>query len=161
MKPMKREDAVVPTEVKRRRSKKWIVGGIALASFLAGTLMTAHLTHANRASADRDRVFELDVYHAVPGKVPALVARFADASKLQAKHGLNVVGYWVPDNNHGGANTFVYLIAHRNREEAKKNWAAFHADPEFQKYVKSEAAEQLIETVDETYMSPTDFSSLR
>jgi len=158
---MKREDAAVPTAVKRTRSKKWLVAGIGLASFLAGSLVTAHLTRANQASADRNLVFELDVYHAVPGKVPALVRRFADASKLQAKHGLNVVGYWVPDNDPGWANTFVYLIAHRSREEAKKNWAAFHADPDFQKYLKSEAAEQLIEAVDETYMSPTDFSTLR
>jgi hypothetical protein len=44
--------------------------------------------------ADSNRAFELRIYHAVPGKVPALETRFRDtASKLLAKHGLKAVGY--------------------------------------------------------------------
>lgn len=127
-------------------------------SFLAGVLLAFHLSHAK--TADSDRVLQLLVYHAVHGKVPALVSRFRDASKLQAKHNLDTVGYWVPDDNSKWADTFVYIIAHHSRDEAKKNWAAFHADPEFQKYLKAEDAEPLIEDVDETYMNPTDFSAL-
>jgi hypothetical protein len=30
-------------------------------------------------------------------------------------------------------NLFVYILEHPNREEAKKNWAAFQADPEWKK----------------------------
>jgi hypothetical protein len=58
--------------------------------------MTAHLTHLREVRADSNRVFQLEIYHAVPRKVPALEERFRSASKLQAKHDLNVVGYWVP-----------------------------------------------------------------
>jgi hypothetical protein len=45
--------------------------------------------------------------------------------------------------------------------EATENWKRFHADPEFQKYVKSEQAEPLIEGVDMIYMHPTDYSRTR
>jgi hypothetical protein len=142
--------------------KGWIVYGMPLASFAVGSLITAHFAHANEVRGDSNRVFELRIYHTVSGKVPALEARFRDASKLLTQHNINVLGYWVPnDNKPAWENTFVYLIAAPNREEAKKNWDAFHADPEFQKYVKSEEAEKLIDKVDSTYMRPTDFSPMQ
>ena len=52
-------------------------------------------------------------------------------------------------------------MAHRSWEEANKNWDAFHADPAFQEYVKSEHALKLIEKMDEVHMRPTDFSAMR
>ena len=133
----------------------------ALVFFAAGSLITACLTHLNRARVDGNRVFQLLVYHAVPGKVTALESRFSDAAKLIDDHGLKVVGYWIPNDKPAWDDTFVYVVAHPSREQAKKNWQALHADPAFQKYVKSEEAEKLIEKVDSTYMRPTDFSPMR
>jgi hypothetical protein len=70
----------------------------------------------------------------LPGKLPALEPRFRDTtSKLLAKHGLNVIGYWVPEGSPAWDNTFVDILAYRSRDEAKKNWEAFVADPEFQR----------------------------
>jgi len=60
------------------------------------------------------------VYHTEPGKVPSLESIFKDVSKLQAKHGLNTIGYWVPDNSAAWKDTFVYLIAHSSQDDAKK-----------------------------------------
>ena len=145
----------------RWKFKGWIVCGTALVSLVAGSLITAHLTRPDQVRADNNRVFQLLVYHAVPGKVPALESRFRDASKLIAKHDLNVVGYWVPDDDPAWANTFIYLVAHRSWDEANKNWERFHADPAFQEYVKSEHANKLIEKVDEVHMRPTDFSAMK
>src|ERR1700690_2926004 len=106
-----------------RRSKEWTVSVIALVSFAAGSLITARLAYLNQVRADGNRVFELRVYHAVPGKVPALESRFRDtASKLLTKHDLPAVGYWVPENASAFDNTFIYILAHRSGEEAKKNW---------------------------------------
>jgi hypothetical protein len=139
----------------------WIVLVTALLSFAAGSFATLRLTRLSQVRADRNHVFELNVYHAVRGKVPALVDRFSDASKLIAKHNLNVVGYWVPDSDPAFADTFIYIVAASSREEMEKNWNAFHADPEFQKYRKSEEAVKLIEKVDSTYMRPTDFSVMK
>ena len=110
--------------------KRWTVCVIALVSFAAGSLITARLMHMNQVRADSNRVFELRVYHAVPGKLPALESRFRDTtSKLLAKHDLKVVGYWVPEDAPGWDNTFVYVTAYPSREEAKKNWDAMHGGP--------------------------------
>src|SRR5260370_26547260 len=99
----------------------------------------------NQASADGDRVYELRVYHALPGKLPALVSRFRDTtSKLLAKHNLNVVGYWVSDDAGPLSNAFIWVVAHVSREEAKRNWDALRADPDFQETVKAEQAEKLV-----------------
>jgi hypothetical protein len=105
------------------------------------------------------------IYHTVQGKVPALESIFRDVSKLQAKHDLDVVGYWVPNNDPAWKDTFIYVVAHPSLDEAKKNWEALHADPAFLPYRK--AAEPLVEKVndeyrvDEVYMRPTDFSATR
>ena len=113
--------------------------------------------------ADSNHVFELRVYHVLPGKVQALESRFRDtASKLLAKHDLKVVGYWVPEGTPDWDNTFIFIVAHSDREEAKKNWGAMMADPEFQgKLIKPEQADKLVERIDRTYMRPTDFSSMK
>jgi NIPSNAP len=148
----------------KRRLKRWIVCGAALISFAVGSLVTAHFLHATEARADGNRVFELRIYHALRGKGPALESVFRDASKVMANHGINVVGYWVPNEDPAWKDTFIYIVAHPSREEAKKNWDALHADPVFRPYV--EAAKPLIDKVgnvfqvDEVYMRPTDFSPI-
>jgi len=145
--------------------KGWITCAIALVSFGAGALLAARLTHLNQVRADSNRVFELMVYHTAQGKVPALESIFRDVSKLQDKHSLNVVGYWVPNDDPAWANTFIYVVAHPSRDEAKKNWDALHADPAFAEYRKQ--ASEIIEkvngnyNVDEVYMRPTDYSAMK
>jgi hypothetical protein len=145
------------------KSKGWTVCAIALVSFAAGSLMTARVAQINQVRADSNRVFELRVYHAVPGKVPALESRFRDtASKLLAKHDLKAVGYWVTEGDAPAFdNTFVYILVHPGREEAKKNWDAMRTDPGFQEVMKSEQANKLVEKVDFTFMRPTDFSPMK
>jgi len=144
------------------KSKCWNTCGIGLLSFAAGSLMTARLAHLNQVRADSNRVFELRVYRAVPGKLSALESRFRDtASKLLAKHDLKAVGYWLPDDAPASDNTFIYILAHPSREDAKKNWDAMVADPAFQEMAKSEQAEKLVEKVDVTYMHPADFSPMK
>jgi len=71
----------------------------------------------------------------------------------------------VPNEDPAWSDTFIYLLAHASRDEAKKNWQALHSDAEFQPYIES--AKQLIQKpdekyrVDEVYMRPTDFSAMR
>jgi hypothetical protein len=142
-----------------------IVFVTALVCFAAGSLVTADLRHVNQASAESNRVFQLMIYHTLPGKAPALESIFRDDSKLMARYGINVVGFWVPNENAAWNDTFVYLVAHPSRDDANKNWQALLADPLSQQYV--EAAKPLIEKVgkvfrvDEVYMRATDFSAMR
>jgi hypothetical protein len=135
-----------------------MVFSVALIFFAAGSLTTSRLSFPLGARAGSNRVFELNIYHAVPGKAEALEERFSDASKLLVKHNLDVIGYWVPNQDPAWANTFIYIVAASSREDMEKNWDAFHADPEFQKYRTAENNEKLIQTVDSTYMRPTAYS---
>jgi hypothetical protein len=156
-----------PAQAARNRGhfKGWTVCGAVALSFAAGSLLTACLMHPHQVKADSNRVFQLMIYHTVQGKVPALESIFRDVSKLQAKHDLDDVGYWVPNNDPAWKDTFIYVVAHPSLDEAKKNWEALHADPAFLPYRK--AAEPLVEKVndeyrvDEVYMRPTDFSATR
>ena len=144
------------------KSKGCRVCVIALLFFSAGSLITARLAHIDHVRADSNRVFELRVYHTLPGKMPELESKFRDTtSKLLAKHDLKVVGYWVPEGAPAWDNTFIFLVAHSSREEAKKNWDAFRADPEFQEVIKAEQANKTVEKIDVTYMRPTDFSPMK
>jgi NIPSNAP len=144
------------------KSQGWTALGIAVLSFAAGSLFTARQVHVQQVRADSDRVFELRIYHTVPGKEPALESRFRDTtSKVLAKHDLKVVGYWVPENAPAWDNTFIFMVAHASQDEAKKNWDAMRADPGFQEVIKSEQAEKTVEKVDVTYMRPTDFSPMK
>jgi len=140
----------------------WIVCGIVVISLAAGAVIAAGLAHVRQVRADSSHVFELRIYHTVPGKLPALEARFRDTtSKLLAKHDLKVVGYWVSEDAPAGDDTFIFMLEHASREEAKKNWGAFVADPAFQEMIKSEQAEKLVEKIETTFMRPTDFSPLK
>jgi hypothetical protein len=118
---------------------------------------------SNEVRADSNRVFELRIYHALPGKLPAMESRFRDTtSKLLVKHDLNVIGYWIPDSKSPAwDNAFVFLLAHSSREEAEKNWREMAADPAFQEIIKSEQKERLLDKADTTYMQPTDFSAMK
>jgi hypothetical protein len=150
---------------KRSKLDGWMVCGMAMVSCAAGSLLPVRLTRLDGAKADSNRVFELLIYHAAPGKGPALESLFRNASKVMVKDGVNVVGYWVPNEDPAWNDTFIYLVAHASRDEAKKNWQALHADTEFRPYIES--AKQLIQKldekyqVDEVYMRPTDFSAMR
>lgn len=148
-----------------RTGEGWRLAATLLAAFAVGSLLTAYLTHVKEARADRTRVFELMIYHTLPGKAPALESIFRDVSKMQEKYGVHVIGYWVPDEDPAWKDTFIYVVAHPSRKDAAKNWAALHADPAFPPYRK--AAAEIIEKsgegykVDEVYMRPTDFSALK
>lgn len=143
----------------------WKFCAIAAFFFACGSVTTVHLAHMREVEAGSNRVFELMVYHAEPGKVPSLESVFKDVSRLQAQHGPNTVGYWVPnDDSSPWKDTFVYLVAHASEDDARKNWDALHADPEFLPY--RNAAVPLIKkvngvfAVDEVFMRPTDFSAM-
>jgi len=148
----------------RWRSRGLIVCATALASFAAGSFIGAR-RNSGEVRADSNRVFELMVYHCVPGKGAALESLFRDASKPMASHGISVVGYWVPNEDPAWNDTFIYLVAHPSRDEAQKNWDALHHDPEFRPYI--EAAKPFIQKgdrqykVDEVYMRPADFSAMK
>src|SRR5215472_8193568 len=106
------------------------------------------------------RVYELRIYHVVPGKLDSLVARFRGyTDKLFAKHGMKSVAYWTALDEPVKSSTFFYILEHASREAAATNWKAFAGDEEW-KTVKAKSEENgpLVEKIDSTYLTLTDFS---
>lgn len=70
----------------------------------------------------------------MPGKMKDLHARFRDHTcKLLEKHGMTLIGFWVPTDPKGAEETLVYIIAHPSEEAAKKAWDAFRNDEDWKK----------------------------
>src|SRR6267143_2775388 len=73
-------------------------------------------------------VYELRIYHAVPGKLENLVARFRDHTmKLFADHGIKSVAYWTALDEPVKSSTFFYILEHPSREAAAANKTSFDA----------------------------------
>ena len=108
--------------------------------------------------------YELRTYHVHPGKLEALHARFRNHTiKLLEKHGMKLIGFWVPqDADKGAENTLVYVVEHPTREAAKVAWAEFGKDPDWvAARTESERAGPIVIKVDSLFMSPTDYSRLK
>jgi hypothetical protein len=105
-------------------------------------------------------VYELRLYHVHQSKMDALAARFGEhTDAIFRRHNMKSVGYWVPEDAPASQNLFVYILEHPSRQEAEKNWAAFQADPEWQKAkAESEANGPLVDHIDRYFMDPTSFS---
>lgn len=113
--------------------------------------------------AAANRVFEMRTYYTNEGKLPDLQARFRNhTTKLFEKHGMKNVGYWVPQDAPGSANTLIYIISHESRDAAKKSWDAFRNDPEWKEVAKaSEVNGKIVSKVESVYMDPTDYSQIK
>ena len=105
-------------------------------------------------------VYELRIYHTYEGKLDDLLRRFRDhTTKLFEKHGIKNIAYWTPTDEPVNGKTLVYIISHPSREAATANWKSFQDDPEWQKVRDaSEANGKIVEKVDSTFMTLTDFS---
>jgi hypothetical protein len=113
----------------------------------------------------QERIFELRTYVCNEGKLEALKSRFRDHTiRIFKRHGMESIGYWIPqDAEKGSKTTLIYVIAHASREQAVKNWAAFRADPEWQKAAAESEKDGKILASSPTsvYMTPADFSTIK
>lgn len=105
-------------------------------------------------------VYELRVYHAYPGKLESVLARFREHTmKLFAKHGIKSVAYWTALEEPEKSSTLYYMLEHPSREAATANWKTFQDDPEWKSVKeKSEANGKLVEKIESTFLKLTDFS---
>ena len=133
-------------------------------SFLLGVTVMLAFTELGASNAESPHhVYELRLYHVNEGKMDALKARFGDhTDAIFRRHNMKSIGYWSPENAPGSQNLFIYILEHPSRQEAEKNWAAFQADPEWQKVkAESEANGPLVDHIDHYFMDPTTFSKLK
>src|SRR3954470_16113913 len=136
--------------------------------FLSGVLVMLAVSTLRGSDAQPNQpsphhVYELRMYHAKEGKMDALKVRFGDhTDALFKRHNMKSVGYWSPEDPPASQELFVYILEHPSREEAEKNWAAFQADPDWQKVkADSEANGALVDHIDRYFMDPTSFSAMK
>ncbi len=109
------------------------------------------------------RLFELRTYHAAPGKLDALQARFAHHTLgLFAKHGLTVVGFWVArDANGEPGEDLVYMLSFPDSEARERSWEAFRHDPDWVKArADSEVDGPLLISLESVLLDPTPYSPM-
>jgi hypothetical protein len=141
-------------------TRREVLHGMGAATMLSTMLSTASEMEAQASGAKSDVVYELRVYHANEGKLDALLARFRDHTvEIFKRHGMKSVAYWTPTDEPLNGRTVIYILEHPSREAATANWKAFRDDPEWVKVsTASEVNGKLVEKVDSTYMTLTDFS---
>ena len=110
----------------------------------------------------KEMIYELRVYHCVPGRLPALLNRFATITlKLWDKHGIKQAGFWttlVGESNQ----ELYYLLAWESLADREKKWNAFAADPEWHaKRAETEKDGAIVPTSRTSSWSPTAFSSVK
>jgi hypothetical protein len=112
--------------------------------------------------------FEMRTYHATPGNLPRLLARFRDHTVgLFSKHGMRHFGYFTPFPGQPGADdTLVYFLEHDSAEARDKSFTAFSADPDWQQVkVESEKAAggplTVKDGVKSQVLRATDFSPVK
>ena len=142
--------------VKRRTLLQSLPAAALLPSSLWAAARQDNATPAQATAG----VYELRVYHAAPGKLADLHTRFREHTiKLFDRHGMKSVAYWTPLDEPDKSNTLIYILQHPSREAAAANWKSFQDDPEWKSVKdKSEANGKLVDKVDSTFLTLTDFS---
>ena len=135
---------------------------------VAALAVVTHLAYAHKVDKGEkkvdERVFELRTYTAAPGKMDSLNARFRDhTNKLFVKHGMTIVGFWMPMKQKEGEEKLIYILAYPNKEAADRSWRAFREDPDWMKARKESEKDGplLAKPPESVYMKPTDYSPLK
>ena len=107
-------------------------------------------------------IYEMRVYRCVPGRMPALLNRFATITlKLWEKHGIKQAGFFttvVGESNQD----LTYFVAWESLADREKKWAAFQADPEWiTKRAETEKDGAIVANIVNQFLQPTAFSSVK
>lgn len=108
-------------------------------------------------------IYEYRRYECLPGKLEVLNELMEDVSfPLFRKHGMKVVGAWVPVVG-DDENTLVYLLAYDDMASREKAWEAFNADPEWTEGLNrytEKAGGPIVAKTANAFLSPTAYSPL-
>ena len=107
-------------------------------------------------------IYEMRVYRTVPGRLPALLARFQNTTlKLWDKHGIKQAGFWttlIGDSNQ----ELTYILAWESLADREKKWNAFMADPE---WINARGASEkdgpILQNASNQILVPTAFSAVK
>ena len=116
------------------------------------------------------RVFELRKYNTGAERLPNMIAEFKEGiASILVKSGMTPIIYWKAADQ----SSFVYLLAHKDRDAARASWAAF--TPQFRPFIADFNARHAPPVIlgaaapapvrrtpdDNRFLIPTAFSPLR
>lgn len=103
-------------------------------------------------------IYEMRTYYAMPGKLRAVVQRFADVThELFLKYGFRPVGYWT--ESIGDNTKFHYMLAWEDDAERRAKWAEFRDDPErIRAFAESEKDGLIVARIENSIWEATSFS---
>src|SRR5678815_1170497 len=120
--------------------------------------------HATRGLSQRESgmIYELRVYHCVPGRLPDLIKRFDTITlKLWEKHAIHQAGFWttlVGESNQD----LTYFLKWESLAEREAKMAKFGADPEWlSARAKTEENGPIVASISNAFLTPTSFSSVK
>ena len=107
-------------------------------------------------------IYEMRSYRAMPGRLPDLIKRFDTITlKLFEKHGIKQAGFWTTVIGES-SQTLYYFVTWESLAEREKKWAAFGADPDWQKArAQTEANGPIVANVKNFILAPTAFSAVK
>jgi hypothetical protein len=107
-------------------------------------------------------LYELRIYHCMPGRLPDLNRRFETITlKLWERHGFRQVGFWtvlVGESNHD----LYYMLEWKDMAERERLWNGFQADQEWIKArAETEKNGPLLTHLTNYFLAPTSYSKLK
>ncbi len=106
-------------------------------------------------------LYELREYYIEPGCMPEINARFRNHTiEIFARLGIDVVGFWQETVGHN--QRLTYIIRFADMADRERRWDTFVSDPEWLRVkAMTEADHQIITSVENRFMRPTDYSPLQ
>ncbi len=107
-------------------------------------------------------IVEMRVYYCAPTRLPALLERFRSTTlSFFQKYGIEQIGFWTtlvgPDNH-----ALTYLLKWDDMAQREARWNAFQADPDWiAARAETEKDRPIVARIENTFLTPTDFSALR
>ncbi|HVA68589.1 MAG TPA: NIPSNAP family protein [Candidatus Binataceae bacterium] len=107
-------------------------------------------------------IYELRVYHCMPGRLPALLKRFETVTvRLFEKHGIRQTGFWTVAIGESNQD-LVYMLQWESLGDRDKRFASFQSDPEWiAARAESEQSGPLVASISNTILTPTKFSAAK
>ena len=106
-------------------------------------------------------LYELRVYHPVPGRLPKLLARFEKLLPIWEGHGIRAVGFWTTAVGESSTD-LTYILPWESLADRERRWSAFQADPGWiAARAATETPDKIVQSVRNEFWTPTAFSSVR
>ena len=107
-------------------------------------------------------IYELRVYRCIPGRLPALLKRFENATlKIWDKHGIKQAGFWTTLIGESNMD-LTYMLKWESLAERVQKGAAFLADRAWiAARTESEKDGQIVANINSSFLTPTAFSAAK